>query len=200
MNHNDVFENMKSLHGYPLNKPLWKTFFESAGVQAAVVTLGAGAVVQASYGSTDIPLLLNATFLPMAMTLAASHFAIDHFLRKRFNSNSGQYAIDSSPGHRKTSPENLVRAYQMRQDSFKLLAIIGGLTLTLSSGKFAKMELHDIDLLKAAYAFLVQAVPACATLAAAANRFDNIVKGKHIIVERLPEPFGEKNRLRPAAT
>ncbi|HEU4839290.1 MAG TPA: hypothetical protein VFS88_07770 [Micavibrio sp.] len=199
-----------TLSGNPLHVPLWKTFHQSAGVQAGVLC---GAFTVAADMLTNngalLPLLLpfalgapvvaaNAKMLESMVIDAAFNTNI---LCMPFKPTGKALAIDTQPADLHTSVGLLSKARGARNMALGCFAVFGAGT----AGVLAELQSTMPDSMSFATALgavAEVAAPLLATWTACAHRFNKVVNGEHVIVsappKKKPAEVPEASGLKPA--
>jgi hypothetical protein len=200
-----------TLSGNPLHVPLWKTFHQSAGVQAGVLC-GAFAVAADMVTNNGALLPIVLPFALGAPVLAANAKMLESlFIDAAFNTNilcmpfkseGKPLAIDTQPADLRTSDDLVSKARATRNMALGCFAAVGAGT----AGVLVELQGAIPDSMSFATALgavAEVAAPVLATWAECASRFNKVVKGEHVIVqappkkkpEEVPETSGLKHVL-----
>jgi hypothetical protein len=178
-----------TLDGYPLHRPLWKTFHQAAAVRLPVTALalaigaewfthgGAHAVNFALHNAPE--LLVFSTF---------SYFSQNIMLFSEFRSKAKKLCIDTVPNSftPPTSTENLEKATALAQSAHiwpPLLTAFPTFIYTLGNLGGAHLPFSFASGLTASLA-----LPWVACSCSLALRFSRVAKGEYAIIDAPPKP------------
>jgi hypothetical protein len=191
MKNNQSDENRYiDLQGYPLHKPLWQVFHQSAAANAIALTsvfaVAADALVTGG-------LHISQSILPLAPSLAMSTaialFVQKFYLNKLcFKDDLEKYAIDTQPDHKTppTSSANLTKALLAQKMFRNVIVAQAAVDLLVNTPLISSVSLSNTSKSEFA-AFLLGrlawSIPAYAVYGASYLRFHKVTNLDHAIVD-----------------
>lgn len=191
-----------TLTGYPLHVPLWKTFHQTAGVQAGMLFSALAAVTDMAVnrGANMVELLPMAFLVPavngfhkvMEAAIIDEEFETN-LLRLPFKGPGKKLAIDTRPpAYLETSASLLSSAKDARKKALIATAAMGGVSAIAISVIINVMPEADSALILASSAIGTILASAGGTFGACAHRFNKVVKGDYVIVDAPPKEKREE--------
>lgn len=196
------------LGGYPLDKPLWKTFHQSAAAIApAIIAPFVIASDLMMTGGQNLKWLAPFSLLYPVFSIIKCKLFENLFIEQQFPQTSLTYkilmpsqskmlAIDTQPDH-PTSPENLLNAKKLRNTMIAAngltgATVCGGFAYAANHFSSSDISISAADAITGLGIVAEMASPYFATFTAAALRFNKVVKGEFAIVDSPPPRRIEK--------
>ena len=186
------------LNGYPLAKPLWQTFHQSAAFQTTIastaLTIGSLAV---HHGTDHLPQSIAAG-LAIGFLGTFKYEVLQNYGIYNLFADKGQWffqkprlAIDTEPSPNvRTSPLQETNARWMRGVAFAGTAVYSGGVAFLLAKVLPAIDhsVRPVEICEGVGLMGQLVAPALIGWASCTSRFNKVVKGEYAIVETPPQP------------